>query len=156
MRVDATASYLYTHALRPAARAQEITAARAVEATQATQATAAKQEAQAPREAGARQTDFTRMSRREMFDWLTQLKVPEEMPVESLGTIVLLTLHCADVDAQGNFVVPPKEDGVRSDRMQQVRDAMPYADDGGRFLRGLESVLSAMQRYQVGGVDSFA
>ena len=154
MRVEATsASYLYTASLRATERAREITAT----ATQAANAPQAVEDA--PREKIDKPVDFSRMSRREMFDWLTQLKVPEEMPMESLGTIVLLTLHCADVDAQGNFVVPPKEDGVRSDRMQQVRDAMPYAktrNDGGRFLRGLESVLSAMQRYQAGGVDIFA
>ncbi len=154
MRVEATsASYLYTASLRATERVQKITANAAQEA-------AAPQAVEdAPRAESSKPVDFTRMSRREMFDWLTQLKVPEEMPMESLGTIVLLTLHCADVDAQGNFVVPPKEDGVRSDRMQQVRDAMPYAktrNDGGRFLRGLESVLSAMQRYQAGGVDIFA
>ena len=155
MRVEAASNYLYTSPLRATERAREITASRAQEA-----ATPQAVE-DAPRAESSKPVDFSRMSRREMFDLLTQLKVPEEMPIESLGTIVLLTLHCADVDAQGNFVVPPKEDGVRSDRMQQVRDAMPYAktrNDGGRFLRGLESVLSAMQRCQGQNVsvDTFA
>ena len=159
MRIDAAASYLYTHTLRTAPRAQEITAARAMEATQATQATAAAQEAQAPREDGARQVDFTRMTRRELREWTNEKFLGGELSFDEMSELATLGITGISIDdlKRGNWY--SDDDITRYNYMQIACDAMPFArtcDDGGKFLKGLETALSVMERYQVSGVDTFA
>ena len=147
MRVDAAASYLYTQALRAAPRAQDVAA------VQATQATAAVEETQAPREAGARQADFTRMTIQEMLDWIDEQERKGEMSSEDAKEFGLWAIlqGFRYNEATGQIERAGKDEAL--DFMQRMRDSVAFAreheyDDGGRYQRALEVGWAAMQRAQ--------
>lgn len=150
MRVDAAASYLYTHTLRAAPRAQEVAAARTVEATQAT---AAAQEAQAPREDGARQVDFSHMTLKEMLGWIHEQYLQGEMTWEESGDFSLWAIGCGmRYDEVTGRIWHIGED-VEFDFTQAVREGVAFArsheyGDGGRHVRAMEAGWAAMLRYQ--------
>ena len=157
MRVDAASSYLYPQALRAAPRAQEVAAA------QATQATAAVEETQAPREAGARQADFTRMTIQEMLGWIDEQERKGEMSYEESRDLSLwaISFGIRCDEATGRVWSVGKDEEL--DFMQLMRENVAFVraheyGDGGRHVRAMEAGWAAMLRDQgvSRSVDVFA
>ena len=151
MRVEATsASYLYTASLRATERVQKITA-------NAAQETAAPQAVEdAPRAESSKQVDFTRMTQKEMRDWINEQLRDGKMTFEESVPLVVLSAFGTPLDA-------PESDLPYCNYMQMAREGLHFAQLGGNeystvLQKFWGSALSIMQRCQgqSASVDTFA
>ncbi|MCP9630180.1 hypothetical protein NML43_24065 [Rhodopseudomonas palustris] len=94
---------------------------------------------------GVQKTDFTQMTRQQLFDWINSKISSGEMTFDESSTFVSMTLSFrADGTSTG------LDDTQKVDFMQSVRNGMARAqntNDSDLFTR-LQTALNTMQRYQ--------
>ncbi|MFZ5738127.1 MAG: hypothetical protein ACOY6K_14775 [Pseudomonadota bacterium] len=101
---------------------------------------------------GVQTTDFTRMTRKDLFDWINSKIASGEMSFDESSTFVSMTLSFREDGTSSGL-----DDTQQVDFMQAVRDGMARAQktsDAELFDR-LQAALHTMQRHQgeVRGVD---
>ena len=148
MRVEAASNYLYTSPVRATDRAREITANAAQEAAAAPQAVE-----DAPRAESSKQVDFTRMTQKEMRDWINEQLRDGKMTFEESVPLVVLSAFGTPLDA-------PESELPYCNYMQMASEGLRFAQLENDAVRQKfwGSALSIMQRYQgqSASVDTFA
>lgn len=94
---------------------------------------------------GVQKTDFTQMTRQQLFDWINSKISSGEMTFDESSTFVSMTLSF-----RADGTSPGLDDTQKVDFMQSVRNGMARAqntNDSDLFTR-LQTALNTMQRYQ--------
>ena len=94
---------------------------------------------------GVQNTDFTQMTRKELFDWINSKISSGEMSFDESSTFVSMTVSFREDGATTGL-----DDKQQVDFMQSVRDGMARAkntNDPELFDR-LQAALRTMERYQ--------
>lgn len=94
---------------------------------------------------GVQKTDFTQMTRQQLFDWMNSKIASGEMTFDESSTFVSMT-----VSGRTDSTSTGLDDTQQVDFMQSVRDGIVRAqttNDSDLFTR-LQTALNTMQRYQ--------
>lgn len=134
----------------PAARPASASFAATLAATQAEHAGSA---------GGAREADFTSMTRQEMRDWVNTRILSGDMSLDDSRPLMAMTMKIPAGGAPG-VAAAAEADGTRYDFMQLARDGLRGAlsrNDQAtlEMLKSAMSIMSGQQRHAT-GIDSHA